>query len=351
MNQEQIRLSLNNISYFLDTPLVKPKTLQLSLTSRCNLRCRMCAVDKYTTDPSEEMPLEEIGKVIDVAKKQFGVNSLILTGGEPLLLGKKLIQVIEHADRQGIGVVLTTNGFFLEEYAPELIKFKSVRLHVSLDGLKETHNAIRRNPESFDRAVAGLKALISLRKKHGSACTVVVATLILKNNIKELGELYAFADELGVDNFDPLPYVPDNTNFSLTEQTELWPDETDVQKLREVMKRIVDTQPKNITMSRDFDLELMASYYQRELRATDWRCFAGFKTLFITMSDPKLRGAFEPCLFLCKAHFPIRDYDYDLEKLWYSQEAYDARIAVKNCRADCFQTCFSLPSVKKVFKK
>ncbi|MEI7750597.1 MAG: radical SAM protein [Candidatus Omnitrophota bacterium] len=351
MEEKLKELKLFHKSHGWNFPLIKPKILQLSLTNRCNLRCAVCGVDKYATTPQEEMPLEEIQKVIDVSKKQFGVESLILTGGEPLLLGKKLISIVEYADRQGIGIILTTNGFFLEEYAAELAKFKAVRFHVSLDGLKETHNFIRRNPQSFDRAVAGLKALVSLRKKYGYDHTIAIATLILKNNIDELYDLYNFADELGADSFDPMPYLPDNTNFSSTEQSALWPDAADMQKFRSVMERIMAAKTRHIEVGRNFDLGLTESYYQRNLWSTDWKCFAGFKTLFITMSDPKLRGAFEPCLFFCKAHFPIRDANYDLKKLWYSWKAFAARIAIKSCRANCYQICFSLPSMKEAFKK
>ena len=351
MNEDLVQLSLFNISYFLNSPLVRPKTLQLSLTSRCNLRCKMCTVNKYTTGLHEEMSLEEIFRIIDVAKNQFNIKYLILTGGEPLLLGEKVIKIFEYASQLDIGVVLTTNGFFLEEYARELTKFKAVHFHVSVDGLRETHNAIRGNPQSFDKAIAGLKLLIDLRSKHGFTYTTALATLILKNNIDELFALYSFADELGVDVFDLLPYVPDNTDFSLTEQTSLWPDAQDTQRFIQVFKRIAAAETKQIGLNKEFDIDLTVSYYQRKLHLADWRCFAGFKTLFITMSDPKLQGAFEPCLFLCKAHFPLREYDYNLEKIWYSQEAHNARVAIKNCDASCYQMCFSLPSAKKIFTK
>jgi len=350
MNEEFIKIGLYNISYMFDKPLIKPKVLQLSLTSRCNLKCKMCAVHKYTTRPEEEMKLEEINKIIGVARERFGVDQLILTGGEPLLIGERIIDVIRYAAGKGIAVYLTTNGYLLEKYALDLVKAGVSHFHVSIDGLKETHNRIRGDDSSFDRAVAGLKALVDLRGRNNYGYNVVVATLVLKNNIDELYELYKYADEIGADVFDLLSYIPDNTDFGSTDFTALWPDSGDIDRFLEVHKRICSQKTKRIKMNNFFDIDFMSSYYRRQMHELDWKCFAGYKNIFITMSDPKKQGRFEPCLFLCKAHIPLRDYDYDLEKIWYSPEVARVRAEIKKCKINCYQMCFSFPSLKQMLK-
>ncbi len=348
MNQELLRTGLFNISYLLDSPLVRPKILQVSLTNRCNLRCQMCSVDKYRSDSKEEMTCEELTKILQSAHKAFGITHLVLTGGEPLLIAEKVKKISEYARSKEMSVVLTTNGYLLEEHADELVKSGVTHFHVSLDGLENTHNAIRSNRDSFKKAVEGIKKLLELRKNYGGSFTVVAATLVLKDNIPELLELYSFLDELGVDVFDLLPYIPDNTDFSVSETTSLWPQDPDLERFLNIYQQMVMMKTKHITLSKYFDVSLIMSYYRKEMATADWKCFAGFLNFFITLSDPKKSGRFEPCLFLCKTHIPLRDFDYDLERIWYSQEAQEARAAIRNCNAYCYQRCFSLPSLKKL---
>ena len=118
--KEVTRLLLYKTAYFFDYPIIPPDTLQFSLTSRCNLFCKMCSVHKYLTKQEEEMPFGEISKIITTAKKQFGIKNLVLTGGEPLLLPELVAQIAAFACKLGIRIILTTNGFYLEKYAQQL---------------------------------------------------------------------------------------------------------------------------------------------------------------------------------------------------------------------------------------
>ena len=336
------------MSYFLGSPLVNPEVLQISLTNRCNLNCKFCSVHKYITSKKEEMALEDIKNIVTMAKKQFNIKELILTGGEPLLIGDDIVKISEFAYKKNISVILTTSGFFLQKYAHSLAKAGISHFHISIDGLKDMHNYLRNSSESFDRAVNSIKYLVKIKHMYNYKYSIGVGTLILKDNINQIYELYNYADDLGVDTFDLLCYLPDNTEFSVTKQTPLWPDFGDVDKIDSIYKKIIGTKTKNIQLNSSFNISLACKYYRRTMHHENWRCFAGFKNFFVTMSDPKKQGWFEPCLFMCKAHIPLKDYDYDLKKVWHSDQAREARIAIKNCQAYCYQTCFSLPLLDKI---
>lgn len=348
--KEVTRLLLYKTAYFFDYPIIPPDTLQFSLTSRCNLFCKMCSVHKYLTKQEEEMPFGEISKIITTAKKQFGIKNLVLTGGEPLLLPELVAQIAAFACKLGIRIILTTNGFYLEKYAQLLAHSGVAHFHISIDGLENTHNNIRRNNASFDKAVRGIKILTDLRKTDNLRYSIGIGTVILKSNIPELYELFVKADSLGVDVMDILPYLPDNTDFSSIENTFLWPDKDAVDLLLRTHKKISETKTNHIKMNDFINTDLISKYYTRTMRKNDWQCMAGLKNLFVTMSDPKKQGKFEPCIFMCKAHIPVRDYNYDLKKIWFSAQAQSARRDIKRCDVYCYQPCFSLPPLLKILK-
>ena len=310
----------------------------------------MCSVDKYLTTQEEEMTIDEVSKIIAAARKQFGIKKLVLTGGEPLLLKDVILQIAPLAREQGMTVIFTTNGFYLEGYAEQLARSGISHFHVSLDGLEKTHNYIRRNDLSFEKAANGIRILADLRQKFDLKYSIGIAMVLLKANVHELHDLFLEADSLGADVMDILPYLPDNTDFSNIDDTVLWPDTEDMDKYLKLHKRIFKAKKGHIRINASIDSDLMAKYYNRKMLKSDWQCMAGFKNIFITMSDPKRQGKFEPCVFMCKAHIPVRDHDHDLKKIWHSAEAYAARRDIKGCDSYCYQPCFSLPSVLKLLR-
>lgn len=112
--------------------------VRISVTDRCDLRCRYCMAEDMTFLPrSELLTLEEI-EVIARRLVARGVTRLRLTGGEPLVrrgiddlaarLGAMLGQGLEE-------LTLTTNAMRLAEYAPALAAAGVRRINVSLDTL------------------------------------------------------------------------------------------------------------------------------------------------------------------------------------------------------------------------
>lgn len=112
--------------------------LRLSVTDRCDLRCRYCMAEDMTFLPrSAVLSIEEMGELAArfVAR---GVRRIRLTGGEPLvrrgigLLAGRLGALIGHGLDE---LTLTTNGMRLAEYAPMLAAAGVRRINVSLDTL------------------------------------------------------------------------------------------------------------------------------------------------------------------------------------------------------------------------
>ena len=151
-----------------------PAFLFLSITNRCNLRCKGCWV---SPTPPNDMPIEQINKIIDDAKRQgrffFGI-----LGGEPLL-HSELFSIFEtHPDCY---FQLFTNGTLLtKETAQKLKSVGNVTPLISLEGLEEESDSRRGGDNVFNTAIQGIENCTELGLFTG------VASSICKSNYDEL---------------------------------------------------------------------------------------------------------------------------------------------------------------------
>jgi cyclic pyranopterin phosphate synthase len=146
----------------LDRPL---RDLRISVTDRCNLRCRYCMPSEVYgaghvfLPRAELLSFEEIARIVRVLAAQ-GVDKLRLTGGEPLLRRDlaRLVAMLSAID--GIDdIALTTNGLLLAGKAQALADAGLSRVTVSLDALDDdTLHAISGAPISAARVLDGIDA-------------------------------------------------------------------------------------------------------------------------------------------------------------------------------------------------
>ena len=114
--------------------------MRISVTDRCNLRCRYCMPDGIRQIAmSEILTYEEIERICQIAA-ELGIKKLKITGGEPLVR-KGCTDLIRRLKKvPGIEqVTLTTNGVLLTEYLESLKKAGTDGINISLD----TCNSIR----------------------------------------------------------------------------------------------------------------------------------------------------------------------------------------------------------------
>ncbi len=110
--------------------------LRLSITDRCNLRCRYCMPDGIVSLPmSEILSIEETIFTTRILA-ELGIKKIKITGGEPLVR-KGCIQLIRMLKEiPGIEeVTLTTNGVLLSENLPALLDAGISAVNISLDTL------------------------------------------------------------------------------------------------------------------------------------------------------------------------------------------------------------------------
>ena len=136
------------------------RSLRLSVTDRCNLRCQYCMPEPdYAWLPRDTLlTFEEIGAIAD-AFCDLGVDRVRLTGGEPLLRRDLALLVQSLAARPAIrDLALTTNGVLLAAQASALRAAGLHRITVSLDTLDRLRFREMTRFDSLDAVLDGLHA-------------------------------------------------------------------------------------------------------------------------------------------------------------------------------------------------
>ena len=170
--------------------------MRLSVTDRCNLRCRYCMPNGLENGlPMEKLlSFSELLFLAEEASK-LGISRFKVTGGEPLVRDGVLdfIKELKKLDKVE-QVTLTTNGILLKEALPELLSAEIDGINVSLDSLKEERFA----------EITGLpvlpKVLEGIRRACDAGLHVKLNTVMQKGkNEDELFSLLALAKERPLD--------------------------------------------------------------------------------------------------------------------------------------------------------
>src|SRR3954454_6771870 len=136
------------------------KSLRVSVTDKCNFRCRYCmpAEGLEWLPRDEVLSFEEIERIVRVLAA-MGVEEVPLPGGEPLIRRDLPVLVEKLARVPGVtDLSLTTNGVLLDRLAAPLVAAGLRRVNVSLDTLSHTRFAEITRRDALDRVLTGLAA-------------------------------------------------------------------------------------------------------------------------------------------------------------------------------------------------
>jgi len=136
------------------------KSVRVSVTDKCNFRCRYCmpAEGLEWLRRDEILSFEELARVVRLLAS-MGVEEVRLTGGEPLARRDLPVLVSMLAEIAGVtDLSLTTNGVLLDRFAGPLVDAGLRRLNVSLDSLSHVRFAEITRRDALDRVLAGLEA-------------------------------------------------------------------------------------------------------------------------------------------------------------------------------------------------
>ena len=186
--------------------------LRISLTDKCNLRCRYCMPEEGVCirQHREMMSEDEIVTAVEAAAS-LGIRKIRLTGGEPLVK-KNILSICRRvAAVEGIKeVCLTTNGILLPELAVALKEAGVKRVNLSLDTLDPEKYAYITRIGKREQFRAGLQAAL----EAGFDKVKINAVLIGGFNVDEIKRLANLTMEYPVDmRFIELMPIQDHDEF------------------------------------------------------------------------------------------------------------------------------------------
>ena len=150
--------------------------LRISLTDRCNLRCRYCMPETGVCKLSHDdiLSFEDILEIVKAAAA-LGITKIRLTGGEPLI--RKGVVGLCEAIKKVPGIEdlsLTTNGTLLMDYAEDLKKAGLDRVNISLDTLDAFRYSQITRCGDFTQVMGGISAALNAGFKKIKINTVLL---------------------------------------------------------------------------------------------------------------------------------------------------------------------------------
>lgn len=160
-DEDSINEALKQKGFYSGNKTYPLSSMHFELTSRCNAFCRHCYNNSGMNNKPDAMTSE---KWIDFAKyivNKGGMFECLLSGGEPLLLGEKLFDIMDILHDDGTIFLVMTNGQLItEQIAKKFKKYQYHWLQISIDGAtKEYHDWFRQVAGCWEKAIKGAEAI------------------------------------------------------------------------------------------------------------------------------------------------------------------------------------------------
>lgn len=203
---------LLHLSEKFHRPLCGPALGTLMVTYRCNFHCTMCDMPlkavAHQRQGEQEFSTERFKEIIGEFST-LGIPGIGFTGGEPLLR-EDIFELMAVTRRHGMIAHLNTNGWLLgDEQAQNIIDVGVDSVNISLDGATAaTHDRIRNQKGSFDRAVTAVERLVRLKRKHAGHIRIKTVAVIDESNIDEVPQMFELGKKLGTDCIELIPRQP-----------------------------------------------------------------------------------------------------------------------------------------------
>ncbi|MBI4778179.1 radical SAM protein [Candidatus Desantisbacteria bacterium] len=307
-----------------------PMSLTVSVTYRCNSRCKTCNVYARQAD---ELSVEELSKIF----KSIGqdVYWLTISGGEPFLR-KDIVEICKSAYENCSPRIINipTNGI-LSKIIPgrveEILQAcaeSEVIINLSLDGIGKEHDEIRNVKGNFDRAMETYEGLRRLKYPN---LTLGIHTVISKFNVTEIPEIYKYV----VSSLKPDSFITEIAE----QRVELDTMGADITPSFEDYSRAVDFLSERIKENKFSGISRVTQgfrlqYYELVKKILKQRrqiipCYAGFASAQIAPD-----GDVWTCCVRASSMGNLREAGYDLKRVWFSRQAEVLRKGIK--KGECY---------------
>lgn len=170
----------------------KPRVATVVLTTKCNVRCLMCNLDKQ-----KQYELPEKTK-IELLKLMPYLERIVLLGGE-VFLYPYFDDIIDVAMKYKTHIDIITNGSLFTKNMIEKLVQCNGDIAISLDGTsKDVHEHIRRGI-NFDTVINNINLINQTRQKYNSKITLKLYVTIMRSNYHQIESFVDFAHKYKFD--------------------------------------------------------------------------------------------------------------------------------------------------------
>jgi len=307
-----------------------PLNLTVSLTYRCNSRCKTCNIYKKKVS---EFTLAEFEKTF----QSIGTIPFWLTmsGGEPFLR-KDIVDICKSAYENCRPKIINipTNGI-LYDIIPEKVSQiaqnspdAQIIVNLSIDEIGEKHDEIRNVKKNYEKVT---ETFNRLKKLPYPNLTVGIHSVISKYNVKNFQKIYEKLNRLKPDS-----YITEIAE----ERVELGTIGEDISPSIEDYYQAVDFLSKKITEKNHKGISNITQafrikYYDLAKRILKEKrqilpCYAGFISGQIAPN-----GDVWACCIKADSMGNLRDVNYNFEKIWFSNQAEKIRNPIRDKKCFC----------------
>jgi MoaA/NifB/PqqE/SkfB family radical SAM enzyme len=313
-------------------PRVKPFSVVISVSFRCNSKCRTCDVWRR---PNDDLTVDEWERVF----QSLGTAPFYMTftGGEPFLradLDELVIRAYHHCKPQVI--TIPTNGMLTERVVEKVTRMchecpqASIGINLSLDGIGDEHDDIRGVEGNWKLSMETWQRLKEVQKEHKNL-VLTVHTVISRFNVHRFKEI-----QEGLKSLDPDSYITEVAEERVELDTVGWgitPLPDDYDEIADFLSQQAKASPA--TGIARFTQAFRAQYYQlakRVLRERDQviPCYAGWASAHIAPN-----GDLWSCCIRAESVGNVRETNYDITPIWQGRAMEELRGSIQRKECAC----------------
>lgn len=322
-----------------------PRSLNVTLTNKCNLKCIMCFANEEKFEISNNI-LQEIKNIIPY------LQNISWMGGE-IFLYKDFIEVLQWTAQYSVRQEIITNGLLLDEKTIKILLTNNIDITMSIDGTsKDVYENIRLNG-NFEELLEILSHISKIRKELNSTSRLKLNTVIIKGNYHQITDFLEFANKYGFDILSFSPLVRD----SRTKELDVFGKDFNKNVIAEITRKINYIREKALIYGVQIENSLPTESFVENIATKEYifnfsmtsakslSCHIPWKRLFIASNGDVYPNCF------CK--IPIGNLTKNsLSELWNSKTMIEYRTRIidnnrnKFCSDDCLYGRLSDDSLK-----
>jgi MoaA/NifB/PqqE/SkfB family radical SAM enzyme len=336
------RLLAYKIESVIGYSRTKPMSITVSVTQKCNSKCKTCNIWKDKRDKRNELTIDEYERIF----KSIGKSVFLctLSGGEPFLRNDivEIVGLIKKYLNPPV-IIIPSNAILTNRILAMTSKILDITnpdttliVNLSLDGIGPEHDEIRGIPGNYERFKETLYALKELKKLYPKSFEIGVHSVVSKFNVDKILELFDYVKS----SFNPDSYIceiAENREELLNTDDDITPEINRYEKtIRPLQKEIRESLLHNSGITgiiQAFRLKYY-DYVITEMRQKKRiiPCYAGRVSAQISPW-----GDVWPCCILAyQADMGnLKDFDLNFNKLWRSEKAANIRHRVYKGNCYC----------------